>query len=329
MKFLHIGVSAGVAPRLEIKHLIVLCGLSDTGSVTATAARLGLTQSAVSHRLREAERRIGIPLSERHERGVRLTTVGEQLRAMSDGFLQELGRVELELRETAAAGHRVVRLGQSTYSRYHWLPAFLDYVAAENPTLRVDLSGTAASRPFAALNARTADVVSVYGREISPGRYRWRKLGTDPLVAVVAPSHRFAQRRHLDSEDIAGERYFAYPLSAEPGFEWESLIGAPRVPFRLVTQMPTPEAVIDLVRTGFGVGVFSSWAVQPEVADGTLVALPIGSAGMELDWWAVTRADEDANSSAEQLAQLLVSWGGRLQHGLDTLAIDTPNAPTV
>ena len=315
-------------PRLEIKHLAVLSGLSDTGSVTATAARLGLTQSAVSHRLREAERRLGIPLAERHDRGMRLTASGEQLQILAKGFLQDLGRIEMELRKSGSEGQQVVRFGQATYSRYHWLPAFLDYVSSQAPRLRIDLAGSAAAKPFAALNAGTADVVSVYGREIAPGRYRWRKLGTDPLVAVVAPMHRLAQKEHLESEDIAGERYFAYPLSAEPGYEWESLIGAPRVPFRLVTQMPTPEAVIDLVRTGFGVGVFSSWAVQPEVADGTLVIRPITSAGMALDWWAVTRADEPDDSPAEQLARLLVAWGGRLEHGLDTLALDAPEAPS-
>ena len=46
-------------PRLDIKHLAVLVSVAETGSVTAASARLGLTQSAVSHRLREAERRLG------------------------------------------------------------------------------------------------------------------------------------------------------------------------------------------------------------------------------------------------------------------------------
>ena len=315
-------------PRLEIRHLAVLSGLSDTGSVTATAARLGVTQSAVSHRLREAERRLGVALAERHQRGVRLTAAGEQFRVLADGFLRELSRTEMALRESAESGQTWVRLGQATYSRYHWLPAFLEYVSSHDARIRVDLAGSAASKPFAALNSRSADLVSVYGREMAPGRYRWRKLGSDPLVAVVAPTHRLACQDFVSSEDIAAERYFAYPLSAEPGYEWESLIGAPRVPFRWVTQMPTPEAVIDLVRTGFGIGVFSSWAVQPEVANGTLVVLPIGRLGMELDWWAVTRADEEPGSAAERLAELLVAWGGRLQHGLDTLALDNVSAAT-
>ena len=60
-------------PRLGINHLTVLSALADTGSVTASAGRLGLTQSAVSHRLKEAERRLGIALARRGEGGIVLT----------------------------------------------------------------------------------------------------------------------------------------------------------------------------------------------------------------------------------------------------------------
>jgi LysR family transcriptional regulator, regulator for metE and metH len=311
-------------PRLDMKHLTVLVALAETGSVTATAARLALTQSAVSHRLREAERRLGVRLVERHERGVRLTAAAERLRVGASQWLRELVRIEGELREDT--GVTVVRIGQATYSRYHWLPAFLQFVQSLEPALRIDLSGTATAKPFAALNSGLVDVVTVYGREMTTGRYRWRKLATDPLVAILAPGHRLAARPYLDAADIAAEHYFSYPLSAEPGFEWEALIGAPSVPFSQVTHMPTPEAVIDLVRAGFGVGVFSRWAVEPEVVDGTLLALPISPAGMALDWWAVTRADEGAGTPATRVAQAFVRWSARYETGLATLGFEQTQA---
>ena len=61
-----------------------------------------------------------------------------------------------------------------------------------------------------------------------------------------------------------------------------------------------PEAIIDLVRAGFGISILSRWAVEPEIADGTLVARPLGEEGLSLDWWAVIRTDdaEDAPSRA-------------------------------
>jgi LysR family transcriptional regulator for metE and metH len=309
-------------PRLSLNHLNLLVALADTGSVTAAAGRLGITQSAVSHRLREAERRVGLPLTLRGEQGLVLTPEGERLRAFGERFIKELVRLEQEMRAAGGGGRALLRLGQATYSRYHWLPAFLDYLADCEPTLSIDLSGRATARPFASLLEGSVDVSTVYGRPSALPRFRWRKLGSDPLVAVMAPGHRLASEPYVDSTNMGDERFYTYPLSVEPGFEWEAILGVPDVPFRRMAPMATPEAVIDLVRAGFGVGIFSRWAVAPELSDGTLLARPVGPEGMVLDWWAVTRARDPKDGPAERLADALVHWGGRVERPLSTLGFE-------
>ncbi|MEJ2028240.1 MAG: LysR family transcriptional regulator, partial [Limibacillus sp.] len=272
-------------PRLSLNHLNLLVALADTGSVTAAAGRLGITQSAVSHRLREAERRVGLPLTLRGEQGLVLTPEGERLRAFGERFIKELVRLEQEMRAAGGGGRALLRLGQATYSRYHWLPAFLDYLADCEPTLSIDLSGRATARPFASLLEGSVDVSTVYGRPSALPRFRWRKLGSDPLVAVMAPGHRLASESFLDSTNMGDERFYTYPA-------------------------------------GFGVGIFSRWAVAPELSDGTLLARPVGPEGMVLDWWAVSRARDPKDGPAERLADALVHWGGRVERPLSTLGFE-------
>jgi LysR family transcriptional regulator for metE and metH len=187
----------------------------------------------------------------------------------------------------------------------------------------VDLSGQATARPFASLAEGAVDVVTVYGRPSALPRLRWHRLGADPLVAAMAPTHRLAASEIVDSQAIAGDRLFSYPISAEPGFEWETLIGRPNAPMRNVTQMPTPEAVIDLLRAGFGVGLFSRWAVEPEVTDGTLVTRPVGEEDVTLDWWAVMRESDPENGPAGRLARGLLEWSERHRNPLATLGFET------
>lgn len=310
----------GMFPRLGSHHLTLLSVLAETGSLTVSARRLGITQSAASHRLREAERRTGVALARKAEGGVWLTQEGERLRAVGERFLDELARVEQELAARQSDGRVTVRLGQATFSRYHWLPAFLDALAETDPGLRVDLSGRATAHPFASLLEGSVDVSTVYGRPSWLSRLSWHKLATDPLVAVVAPDHPLAGRAYLDSETIGDARFYTYPLSAEPGFDWDSLVGTPTVPFRRLSRMPTPEAVIDLVRAGFGIGIFSRWAIQPELADGTLLAKPVGPDGLALDWWAVMRTRDPADGPAARLVRALAAWNARADAGLATLA---------
>jgi LysR family transcriptional regulator for metE and metH len=292
-------------PKLTLNHLALLAGLAETGSVSATAIRLGITQSAASHRLKEAERRVGVALVVRGDGSLLLTPEGDRLRAFGDRMLNELVRIEADIESTRSGGKTLVRLGQATYSRYHWLPAFLDFMQARDPDLNFDLSGRATLRPLSSLLEGVVDVSTIYGRPSTSKRFRWHRLANDPLVAVMAPDHPLAAEPMVDSSLIASHRFFTYPFATEPGFEWETLIGRPAVPYSRLIQMPSPESVIDLLRAGYGVALFSRWAIEPELADGTLVARPVG---MTLDWWAVTRAEDDDDSPAMRLVRLVLEW---------------------
>lgn len=306
-------------PRLNLNHLALLSGLEETGSVSATAVRLGITQSAASHRLKEAERRLGAALVVRADGHLLLTPEGERLRIFADRTLEELVRIEAEIDSTQAGGKVLVRLGQATYSRYHWLPGFLDFLAARDPELNFDLSGRATQRPLASLLEGVVDVSTIYGRPSASQRFRWHHLATDPLVAVMAPEHPLAVEDYVDSSLIAPHRVFTYAFATEPGFEWETLIGRPLVPYSRLTPMPSPESTIDLLRAGYGVALFSRWAIEPEIADGTLVVRPVG---LSLDWWAVTRAEDPDDSPAMRLVRLFLDWAEeRRARGLATLGV--------
>lgn len=307
-------------PKLAIHHLTLLSALQETGSMTVSASRLGITQSAASHRLKEAERRIGLSLVQRGDTGLQLTPEGERLRRLGETFLAELFRLEQELEASAQEKRLLVRLGQATYSRYHWFPAFLEYLDAKDHRLTVDLSGNATSRPLASLIDGSVDVSLVFGREPALAQFKSIKLGSDPIVAVMSANHPLAADPVVNSINMGDERFFVYPLTAEPGFDWTTLLGNPVEPFRRLTSMPTPEAVIDLVRASFGVALFSQWAIEPELADGTLVARPIAEEGMHLDWWCVRRASDPEDGPAVQLASALVSWSAQSDRALSTLA---------
>ena len=69
---------------IEWRHLRSLAALRDTGSLTTAAEQLHLTQSALSHQLKELEERIGAKLFERKSRPLRFTLAGERLLSLAD-----------------------------------------------------------------------------------------------------------------------------------------------------------------------------------------------------------------------------------------------------
>src|ERR671922_356815 len=87
------------SPILEVRHLSLVHEIAATGSVTRAAERLHLTQSALSHQLRDVESRLGVQLFLRVGKRLVLTPPGERLLASARDVLDRLQQTEHAIRQ--------------------------------------------------------------------------------------------------------------------------------------------------------------------------------------------------------------------------------------
>jgi LysR family transcriptional regulator for metE and metH len=289
----------------------MLVALSETGSVTQAAQRLGITQSAVTHRIAEAQRRLGVMLVKRVGRRVSLTPAAERLHAVALRTLGEIERTEQDVIAQHGRSMSLVRFGQAVYSRYRWLPGFLK--AFEHPLrdIELDLVARATFQPLQALQEGAVDIVSASGPKGAEAGFEWIHLMRDPLAVIMAPGHRLMNRSHVDPADLAGERFIAHAAAREPGFAWQARTLPADVSPSHAREVQLPEAIIDLVSAGLGVSVLPYWIVEPEVAAGALAARKLTRAGLWTDWWAIIRAGERGDSATRRVARALAQWCDR------------------
>src|SRR3954462_9479459 len=100
---------------LELRHLEMLVVLAETGSVTQTSQRLRITQSAVTHRITEAQRRLGVRLVKKVGRRVLLTPAAQRLQDVAARCLEEVARAEQDIVAQFGRSVEVVRFGQAVY----------------------------------------------------------------------------------------------------------------------------------------------------------------------------------------------------------------------
>ena len=106
--------------KLEIKHWQMLRAISELGNVAQAADALGISQSALSHRIAEAERRLGGKLFEKEGRRLKLTPAGSLITKATLQTLPILERAETDFESNASLNNQVVRLGVASYSCYYW-----------------------------------------------------------------------------------------------------------------------------------------------------------------------------------------------------------------
>src|ERR1700758_4460968 len=111
--------------RLEIRHLKLLTAIAEAGSVTEAGKRLHLTQSALSHQLRDAEERLGAALFLRLGKKMVLTPAGETLLTSTRRVLEELHNAEKLIANSNGGTCGVIRLSTACYTCYHWLPSLM------------------------------------------------------------------------------------------------------------------------------------------------------------------------------------------------------------
>jgi LysR family transcriptional regulator, glycine cleavage system transcriptional activator len=134
MNLLH---SAAMTIQPPFDALIAFEAVHRRGSVTAAAQDLGMTQSAISHRLRRLEDFMGLPLLVRAHGGMRPTPAGAALASGLADLLSGLG--ELRARCRAAAGSGALRVGVSAALADYWLVARLPQFNARHPAMPIEL----------------------------------------------------------------------------------------------------------------------------------------------------------------------------------------------
>ena len=166
---------------LDVRHLRVVAGIAEAGSMTRAAAGLHLTQSALSHTLRDIESRFGTPFFLRLGKRMVLTPAGQIVLEAATTVIAELRRTEEEVRRIAGQIDPVIRVCTQCNTGYHWLAPLLAIFNRKHPRVTINIVADATDRPVEAMLAGRLDL-AILTSDNKDRRLRQRTLFTDEMV---------------------------------------------------------------------------------------------------------------------------------------------------
>lgn len=275
--------------ELEIRHLRLVAGIADAGTMTAAADHLCLTQSALSHQLRDIEARVGTPFFVRLGRRMVLTAAGRRVLDTARRVLGEMQRTEDDLRRLAGHDEGSIRVCTECNTGYHWLGTLLTSFRRRHPRVAVHVAADATADPVPALLDGRVDLAIL----IDPAedrRLRLRPLFADEMVAIVAKTDPLAKRRWIDAADLAAQHLLLYSSTPEESFALRRVLRPAGLTPARVSFIMLTEAMIELARAGTGVGILPRWSAERALAGGGVVALSLTRRGLRRQWVAATLA---------------------------------------
>jgi len=293
--------------RLDIKHWQLLEAVARFGSLGQAAEVIGVTQSALSHRLAEAERRLGSEIFERDGRRLRITPAGKSLIQTATAVLPELARAEQDFQRIANEASHLIKIGIAVYSSYHWVPGFLKSLPMSKERLQIDFVAAATRDARNSLLSGATDLL------ISPGKiehdnFICELLFDDELVLITQPEHPLAQKPFIEATDLINQDYLTYSLDTQPGFEYERFIRPSGVRPRHIQLVEMTDAITEMVSVGLGVSILSRWALDRPISSGLVAATPITNQQLPINWYLISRKTDQANEAIGVTKRLLLEW---------------------
>ncbi len=292
--------------KLSLDHLVMLRSLAETDSVTAVADRLRVTPSAVSHRIREAERRLGVTLTERAGGRLRLSPAGVRLERAASDIIAILDEAEADARAMASGVTSFVRLGVTSYGPFRWIPKFIEHYAALRTDVEITLVTVQRDEVYSTLMQGRVDI-SIIDDGMVPSGVDKVPLFRDDLIAIMAPDHPLAGKRHIRAEDLKPYDFVTYSIERANGWEYDRFFApAATLPRRMIT-VELIEAIVELVRSGYGVSILQRDLVAPSLERGELAWAKLND-GLDIAWNAIIRPQEPTGSDVHQLVAELTKW---------------------
>lgn len=272
------------------RQLSLFLAVARTGSVTAAARQLHVTQPTVSMQLRELADSVGMPLLEPFGRGVRLTDAGQRLARAAQDIVARWEAFDMEIADLQ--GLKRGRLDVAVVSTAKsFIPRLLGPFSQQYPDIDVHLEVANRDAIVRRLEQSLDDLVIM----TTPPPHlelQVEPLLDNPLVLVAPLGHRLAARSRVRLAELKDERFILREpgsgtrISCERAFdEWGF---EPRVQMSLGSN----EAIVQAVAGGFGLAVLSRHALDRDPAHDGLTVLPVSGFPIASRWYLVRRQEK-------------------------------------
>lgn len=282
---------------IEFRHLETLLAIRDGGSLQEAAEHLHLTQSALSHQVRDLEVRLQTPLLNRRTRPARLTTAGLRLVALAEDVLPRVRATEQELRRLAAGRAGRLHVAIDCHSCFQWLMPTLDTFRKDWPEVTLDLTAAFSFAPLPALARGDLDVVITSDPEPLDS-VDYTPLFAYELVLAVSSQGPLSAASKMQPQDLADQVLITYPVDRARLDIYTAFLDPAGVEPSAVRTAELTPMIVQLVASGRGVAALPNWALDEYKNLPGLKICRLGT-GIWRTLWAGIRA-EDAQTAYVQ-----------------------------
>jgi len=236
---------------MNYNYLLYFSVLAQTEHYTTAAARLGISQPALSNAIHNLENSLGgVRLFEKVGRNIRLTEEGRFYQQTVDEAISKLHSASLLLRDSRSKAPVVIRMGVVSGTLGGILSREMAEYARSNSRIRFHVTESSSEQLMDMMRQEKLDLAIVDSSDRDRSLH-FRKLYERDFFVALPPSHPLADRSLIDPREVVAEPQVVFNYDVAKSFkEWTT--GAP-TDEAVICTVDTASAALDLVENGMGI----------------------------------------------------------------------------
>ncbi len=193
---------------LDVRRMVLLAAVIDSGSMTAAAEALNYTTSAVSQQLRRLEQEVGQPLLQRQPRGIVPTEAGVVLADHARRITRQLAAAEADLAQVAGLRRGRLTIGTFPTVGGSLLALAVSRFRTAHPGVRLTVRSARLEQLTRMLDSGEVDLSLLWDyawNRVDPDAYTLTHLLDDPTMLIVSADHPLVGRSQVAVADLSAE----------------------------------------------------------------------------------------------------------------------------
>ncbi|MDR7344968.1 DNA-binding transcriptional LysR family regulator [Pantoea alhagi] len=243
-----------------LRQLRVFVAVAQYGSFSQAGQMIGLSQSAVSHSIKELEAEMGIRLLDRTTREVMLTGAGQQLAKRLEGLLEELNATLLDARSFGQQRSGTVRVAASQTISAHLMPQCLAASQLHYPEIKVTLR----DRPQQWVLQSVRDAEVDFGIVVGPltaGEFASQPILDEPFLLLCRQDDALAQVETLHWQLLNGRTLVLQDYASGSRVLIDEALKQQRVEAEIAQEIGHPTTLYPMVEAGIGISILPALAL--------------------------------------------------------------------
>ena len=256
---------------LDLRELKTFQAVAAEKSFTRAAGSLNYAQSSVTAQIQSLEADLGIPLFDRLGRQVELTTAGRQLLGYADRLLNLADEARRALRIDGQPSGTLTMLAPETLLAYR-LPELLKRFQSQYPGVHLSLSASESCETGGNIDP-SVDIAFSLDAPLRAPHLVVKRLRSEPVVLVVAPSHALAEKKKVKAAAIGAEQILFNERACSYRALFEHTLRTEGVLVTKSLEFLSVEAMKQCALASMGVAILPEIVVHRELREGSLIAV--------------------------------------------------------